>query len=69
MNLITIQKLEDGTYARSLLAYPTDGEAMAALYSTMGSAVASSTVASCSCVLMNDQGEISKVESYAGAEE
>lgn len=69
MNLITIQKLKDGTYARSLLAYPTDSEAMSALYSTMGSAVASSTVADCSCVLMNDKGEIAKVESYASAAE
>lgn len=69
MNLITIQKLEDGTYARSMIAYPTDDEALAALFTTMGSAVASSTVVSCSCVLMNDKGEIAKVESYAGAEE
>lgn len=63
-NLITIQKLKDGTTARSMLTYETFDEALSALYSTMASATANHNVIEGTCLLMTDMGMIDKQEIY-----
>lgn len=64
MNLITIQDLNDGTVARSLLAYEDGNSAMSAFYSTMASSVASPNVLKATCIIMTDEGLIIRTEHW-----
>lgn len=64
MNLITIQELNDGTVARSLLAYEDGNSAMSAFYSTMASSVASPNVLKATCIIMTDEGLIIRTEHW-----
>lgn len=63
-NLITIQTLNDGTMARSMLTYETYNDALSALYSTMASAMANTNLIKCICVLMSDIGMIEKQDIF-----
>lgn len=65
MNVITIQKLNDGSYARSMLAYDTNDLAASAMYSTMASALVNENVVSIVCNLMGDNGVICQTEQWA----
>ena len=40
MNLLTIQLMQDDTYARSFLNYPNKDDALSALYYTMSASIA-----------------------------
>lgn len=64
MNLITIQELNDGTVARSLLAYSDGNSALSAFYSTLSSSVADSNVSKVTCVIMTDEGLIIRTEHW-----
>lgn len=63
MNLITIQTV-NGEYARSMLAYDTQEQALSALYSTMASSTANPNLSKTVCELMDDEGRILKCERY-----
>lgn len=64
MNLITIQTV-NGEYARSMLAYDTQEQALSALYSTMASSIANPNLSKAVCELVDDDGRISKCERYS----
>lgn len=64
MNLITIQNLNDGTTARSLLAYEDGNSAVSAFYSTMASSVANDNVIKVTCIIMTDEGLIIRTEHW-----
>lgn len=65
MNLITLQSLQNGTVARNLLAYGTNDAALSALYQSMRASIADTNIASVTCILMTDEGHISKCERWA----
>ena len=64
MNLITFAYLTDGTIARSMLNYPSQTEAISALYSTMASATANKDCQKNICLLMTDDGRTTKYEKW-----
>lgn len=64
MNLITIQNLNDGTVARSLLTYEDGNSAVSAFYSTMASSVANDNVIKVTCIIMTDEGLIVRTEHW-----
>lgn len=64
MNLLTIAKHNDDTYARRLLNYPTYDEALAALYTSLASAIANENVSSYTAELITDEGRVIKCERY-----
>lgn len=65
MNLLTIAKLNDGTYARQLLAYSTRDEALTALYMSMASGISNADVVEYTAELINDNGYVPKCERWA----
>lgn len=67
MNLLTIAKLNDETYARQLLNYPTYDEALTALYTSLASAIANKNVSSYTAELITDEGRVAKCERYVKA--
>lgn len=64
MNLLTITKHNDGTYARELLNYATYDEALSALYMSLSSAIANENVLSQVAELIDDDGRVAKCERY-----
>lgn len=64
MNLLTIEELKDGTFARSFLNYASGDAALTALYSSMASAVANVNVKKCVVELITDDGRVEKCERY-----
>ena len=64
MNLITFAYLTDGTIVRSMLNYPSQAEAISALYSTMASATANQKCQKNICLLMTDDGRTTKYEKW-----
>lgn len=64
MNLLTIQKLNDGSIARSFLYYETEELALSALYFTMSSSLADANVNDVICILINDYGRQVKFEQW-----
>lgn len=64
MNLITIQTMKDGTKARSFLNYESLDPAIGALYQTLASSVVDDNVNVVLALVMDDNGNISKRESW-----
>lgn len=64
MNLLTIAKLNDETYARQLVNHPTYDEALTALYMALASAIANENVSSYVAELIDDDGRVAKCERY-----
>lgn len=64
MNLTTIQTLKDGTIARSFVHYDSASDAMSALYTTMGYSIANENVIVAVCVIMDDNGVMTKREKW-----
>lgn len=69
MNLITLQTTKEGTVARSLLSYGTTDGALSALYQSMRASIADTNISKVVCVLIDDDGYISKCERWERAEE
>ena len=64
MNLLTIAKLNDGTFSRQLLAYATRDEALTALYMSIASGIANADVSEYTAELISDNGYVSKCERW-----
>ena len=64
MNLITIQTLKDGTKARSFLNYESLDPAIGALYQTLASSVIDENVNVVLTIVMDDNGNVVKRESW-----
>lgn len=64
MNLITIQTMKDGTKARSFLNYESLDPAIGALYQTLAASVIDDNVNVVLALVMDDNGNISKRESW-----
>lgn len=65
MNLLTIAKLNDGTFARQLLAYATRDEALTALYMSIASGISNTSVMEYTAELISDNGHVAKCERWA----
>lgn len=68
MNLLTIAKLNDGTYARQLLAYATRDEALTALYMSIAGGIANADVVEYTAELISDNGYVAKCERWTREE-
>ena len=64
MNLLVIKTLTDGTVARSLLNYPTENEALSALYYELWYATSNDSVVSVVAEIITDYGNVTKCERY-----
>lgn len=64
MNLITIQTMKDGTKARSFLNYESLDPAIGALYQTLAASVIDDNVNVVLALVMDDNGNILKRESW-----
>ena len=64
MNLLIIKTLTDGTVARSLLNYPTENEALSALYYELWYATSNADVVSVVAEIITDYGNVTKCERY-----
>ena len=64
MNLITIQTMKDGTKARSFLNYESLDSAIGALYQTLAASVIDDNVNVVLTLVMDDNGNITKRESW-----
>ena len=65
MNLLVIKTLTDGTIARSLLNYPSENEALSALYYELWYASSNADVLSVVAELISDDGRVTKCERYS----
>lgn len=64
MNLIIIQTMKDGTKARSFYNYESLDPAIGALYQTLAASVIDDNVNVVLALVMDDNGNISKRESW-----
>ena len=64
MNLLVIKTLTDGTVTRSLLNYPTETEALSALYYELWYASSNDEVFSIVAEIITDYGNVTKCERY-----
>ena len=64
MNLLVIKTLTDGTIARSLVNYPSENEALSALYYELWYATSNTDVYSVVAELVSDDGRVAKCERY-----
>lgn len=64
MNLLIIKTLTDGTVTRSLLNYPTENEALSALYYELWYATSNDGVVSVVAEIITDNGNVTKCERY-----
>lgn len=64
MNLLTIQLMQDDTYARNFLNYPNKDDALSALYYTMSASIADANVRKATCLLIDDNGATHKREDF-----
>ena len=64
MNLITIKGLKDGSIVRSLLNYPTEADALAAMYYELWHATSDANTIGLVCIIMGDDGIVAKREEY-----
>ena len=64
MNLLVIKTLTDGTIARSLVNYPSENEALSALYYELWYATSNTAVFSVVAELISDDGRVAKCERY-----
>ncbi len=64
MNLLIIKTLKDGTVTRSILNYPTENAALAALYYELWYATSNDGVASIVAEIVTDYGNVTKCERY-----
>ena len=64
MNLLVIKTLTDGTIARSLVNYPSENEALSALYYELWYATSNTDVFSAVAELISDDGRVAKCERY-----
>ncbi len=64
MNLITIKGLKDGSIVRGLLNYPTESDALAAMYYELWYATSDKNTIGLVCVIMGDDGIVVKREEY-----
>lgn len=69
MNLITLQKTNEGTMARNLSSYGTDDGALSALYQGMRASINDTKIKSIVAMLISDDGVITKREFWERAEE
>ena len=64
MNLLVIKTLTDGTITRSILNYPTENEALSALYYELWYATSNDNVVSVVAEIITDYGNVTKCERY-----
>lgn len=64
MNLLVIKTLTDGTVTRSILNYPTENEALSALYYELWYATSNDGVVSVVAEIITDYGNVTKCERY-----
>ena len=64
MNLLIIKTLTDGTITRSILNYPTENEALSALYYELWYATSNADVISIVAEIITDNGNVTKCERY-----
>ena len=64
MNLLVIKTLTDGTIARSLVNYPSENEALSALYYELWYASSNDDVVSVVAEIITDNGNVTKCERY-----
>lgn len=64
MNLLIIKTLTDGTVARSLMNYPTENEALSAMYYELWYATSNADVVSVVAEIITDYGNVTKCERY-----
>lgn len=64
MNLLIIKTLTDGTITRSILNYPTENEALSALYYELWYATSNDGVISVVAEIITDYGNVTKCERY-----
>lgn len=67
MNKFRVWMMKDGTLGRELLNYPTYDEALSAMYTDLGYAVANENTVSCMCELITDSGRVVKCERWERA--
>lgn len=68
MNLLIIKTLTDGTVTRSLLNYPTENEALSALYYELWYATSDENIFSIVAEIITDYGNVTKCERYFAPE-
>lgn len=64
MNLLVIKTLTDGTMARSLLNYPSENDALSALYYELWYATSDNNLRAIMVELISDDGRVVKCERY-----
>ena len=64
MNLLVIKTLTDGTVTRSLLNYPSENEALSALYYELWYSTSNANVVSVVAEIITDNGNVTKCERY-----
>lgn len=69
MNLLTIKTLSDNSIVRSLLNYPTENEALAAMYYELWYSTSNESVKAVVVELIDDNGRVVKCERYERAVE
>lgn len=65
MNLLVIKTLTDGTMARSLLNYPSENDALSALYYELWFATSDTNLRAIMVELISDDGRVVKCERFA----
>lgn len=69
MNLLVIKTLKDGQIIRTLMNYPTENEAMSALYYELWYSTSDTNVTSVVAELITDNGNVTKCERWSGHNE
>ena len=69
MNLLVIKTLKDGQIIRSLLNYPSEGEATSALYYELWYATSDENVTKIVAEIITDNGNVTKCERWEGHNE
>lgn len=65
MNLLVIKTLTDGTMARSLLNYPSENDALSALYYELWFATSDNNLRAIMVELISDDGRVVKCERFS----
>lgn len=69
MNLLVIKTLTDGTMARSLLNYPSENDALSALYYELWYATSDTNLRAIMVELISDDGRVVKCERFSRPQE